>query len=235
MRLAIGITLYAMAQLPRWVDGLRSQQNLASFKCYFSNAPLDEQLVLAHLYKVVHLGEQTLRLRAADGRLIALPHAPCGIDGCARCLNQSGGYEFCWQDPRWTTQSCVPVAGRVFSGVSLATLKESLVDAFSVADTIARAGCIACSPEAQCPQLWYSLGGSREYLRTGCCEHCYDEAFAYAVPKQVGSLTKAGVRILLLRLQVVKASEKIQFAPSVFDEEIRNFLGNKPWPNLRGA
>ena len=96
------------AELPRWIHHPRvdSQAMLSAFLAYRGRCTGEAHAQLDHLYMIVHRHEPTV---VVGGQVIrpqeihppGLPTQPCTAQGCARCLEGRGGYQFKWYHPRW--------------------------------------------------------------------------------------------------------------------------------------
>ena len=79
-----------------------------AFLAYRGRCAGEARAQLGHLYMIVHCHEPTVDvggqvIRPQEIHPPGLPTQPCTAQGCARCLEGRGGYEFKWYHPRWRT------------------------------------------------------------------------------------------------------------------------------------
>ena len=79
---------------------------VSAFLAYRGRCAGEARAQLGHLYMIVHCHEPTVVVggqvfRPQEIHPPGLPTQPCTAQGCARCFEGRGGYQFKWYHPRW--------------------------------------------------------------------------------------------------------------------------------------
>ena len=91
-----------MGHLPRWgSSNVDSQAMLSAYLHWASTDAAEADAVIPHLFTVDHRHLVPADQLPPRVRGQAIPSRPCTEDGCRRCTNGWGGYQFRWIDPRW--------------------------------------------------------------------------------------------------------------------------------------